>query len=68
VWPGRRKTDAALRPAFWQCCALGTLYVVLAFVLVTSLATQSTTVLLIALAELTAAYLAVFVSISGGHH
>jgi hypothetical protein len=68
VWSGRKKTDAALRPVFWQRCALGTLYVVLALMLVASLSTQPMTVLVIALAELTAAYLAVFVSISGGHH
>jgi hypothetical protein len=68
VWSGRKKTDAALRPVFWQRCALGALYVILALVLVTSLSTQHVTVLLVALAELTAAYLAVFVSISGGQH
>jgi hypothetical protein len=68
VWSGRKKTDAALRPVFWQRCALGALYVILALVLVTSLSTQHVTVLLVALAELTAAYLAIFVSISGGQH
>ncbi len=67
VWSGRKKTDAALRPVFWQRCALATLYVVMALVLVTSLSTQSATVLFFALAELTMAYLAIFASLTGGH-
>jgi hypothetical protein len=68
VWSGRKGGDVASRPAFWQRCALAALYVVFALVLVASLSTQPAMVLLFALAELTVAYLAIFVSLSGGHH
>lgn len=67
VWSGRKKTGAALRPAFWQRCALGGIYLVMALMLVT-VSAQHVSVLLVALAELTVAYLAIFVSISGGQH
>ena len=67
VWSGRKGAGVASRPAFWQRCALVALYVVFALVLVTSLSTQPVTILLFALAELTVAYLAIFISLSGGH-
>ena len=66
VWSGRKKADVASRPAFWQRCALAAFYVVFALVLVASLCTQPVMVLVFALAELTVAYLAIFVSLSGG--
>ncbi len=68
VWSGRKKADVASRPAFWQTCALAALYVAFALVLVASLCTQPVMVLVFALAELTVAYLAIFVSLSGGRH
>ena len=65
-WFGRKRIGWGLRPASWQGWALTALYVFLVVALAAGLAAQHATLFVIALAALTAVYIAIAILTSRG--